>query len=150
MHITIIFGTETGNAEILADDIKAELQAEHTVVARNMNDCELDVFDQDGLLLAVVSTYGDGELPSSAHALYAKLEATRPALEGVRFAIFGLGDSQYKSTFGHGSKHFENMLVSLGAHSVGERSVHDASGGAYAEDQARTWLQQALSSATAD
>ena len=144
MNITIIYGTETGNGELLAEDMQAELQADHTVTVRNMSDCTTAVFEPDTLVLVVVSTYGDGELPASAKTLHAELEERRPSLTGARVAIFGLGDSHYKSTFGRGSERFETLLLDLDARRVGARSVHDASGPDYAEDQMRTWLEQVL------
>jgi MioC protein len=144
MNITIIYGTETGNGELLAEDMQAELQADHTVTVRNMTDCTATVLGPDTLVLVIVSTYGDGELPASAKGFHAALEERRPSLTGARFAIFGLGDSHYKSTFGRGSERFETLLLELGAARVGARSVHDASGPDYAEDQMRTWLEQVL------
>jgi MioC protein len=147
MNITIIYGTETGNGELLAEDVQAELQHAHTVTVRNMADCTEAVFGPDRLVLLIVSTYGDGELPASAKRLYAELEAGQPSLTGARFAIFGLGDRHYKSTFGRGSERFEALLLKLDAARVGSRSVHDASGPDYAEDQMRAWLEQVLGEA---
>jgi MioC protein len=141
MNITLLYGTETGNAEMLAEDIAAELKA-HQVECLNLSDFAVDDFDPSRLYLIVCSTYGDGELPASAKPFASALETARPSLDGVHFSVFGLGDSEYEGTFNHGSKHLAEMLTAHGAVHVGERITHDASGSDMAEDLAYPWAHQ--------
>ncbi|WP_430806924.1 flavodoxin domain-containing protein, partial [Burkholderia multivorans] len=49
------------------------------------------------------STYGDGEVPSSAREFYAQLQEGDVDLTGVRFAVFGMGDASYTKTYSRGS-----------------------------------------------
>lgn len=144
MRIRILYGTETGNTEMLAEDLASELKSEHDHEVTNMEDADPSVFEDDALFLIVSSTYGEGELPASAKDFVAALEAERPDLSGRRFAIFGMGDTQYPETFGFGSRRIEELLVSLGARRVGERVVHDASSGDLPEDKAFEWLRDVL------
>ncbi|EKF18474.1 flavodoxin domain-containing protein [Nitratireductor pacificus] len=144
MNIMLLYGTETGNAEMLAEDIMAELEGEHAVECRNLSDFAPDEFDAGRLHMIVCSTYGDGELPASAQPFAAALKAASPSLSGVHFAIFGLGDSEYEETFNFGSKGLAELLAAHGAKQVGERLTHDASGSDMAEDLAFPWAAQTV------
>ncbi len=66
MNITSLYGTETGNAEMLAEDIAGELESGHEVNVANLSDFDPAGFDQGRFYLMVCSTYGDGELLGSA------------------------------------------------------------------------------------
>ncbi|WP_111357307.1 flavodoxin domain-containing protein, partial [Rhodoplanes elegans] len=144
MTIVILYGTETGNAEMLAEDLADRLSADHHVKVVAMDGAGPSVFDTDALFLIVTSTYGDGELPASAKPFHAALAAARPSLAGKRFAVFGLGDSQYAETFNFGGRTFQELLESLGARAVAPRGLHDASGKELAEDVAGRWLDEVL------
>lgn len=139
MKIMLLYGTETGNAEMLAEDIMAELEGEHEVECRNLSDFDPADFDVGRLHMIVCSTYGDGELPASAQPFAEALKAAAPSLSDIHFAIFGLGDSEYEETFNFGSKGLAELLASYGAVQVGERVTHDASGSDMAEDLAFPW-----------
>jgi len=139
MKIAILYGTETGNAEMLAEDIAAALEDEHEVTVANLADFPPDAFDPGVFHLMVCSTYGDGELPASAKPFGEALEAAAPDLSAIHFAIFGMGDSEYEETFNHGPKRLAEMMVAHGAVQIGERVAHDASGGDMAEDLALPW-----------
>ena len=140
MRITIYFGSETGNTEMLADDLAGVLRRSHEVEVYDMAkaDPAQDVPGRFWLILS--STYGDGELPASAQPFAAKLEAARPDLSGRRYAVFGLGSTEYHETFGAGSGKLDALLASLGAKRIGERHVHDTCGPDLAEDVAAEWL----------
>lgn len=147
MTIIILYGTETGNAEMLADDLSYKLAGAHTVRVLNMDQADISIFDEDALFLIVTSTYGDGELPTSARPFHEQLSSARPDLSGKHFAVFGLGDSKYPDTFNFGGKHFEDLLTSLGARPIATRGMHDASGQELAEDMAERWLNEVLAAA---
>lgn len=149
MNITLLYGTETGNAEMLAEDIMAELEAEHDVECSNLADFAPDAFDAARLYLIVCSTYGDGELPSSARPFAEKIEAAAPDLSGVHFAVFGLGDSEYEETFNNGGKLMAGLLSKHGATQIGEHITHDASGSDMAEDLAFPWAARIVQLAEA-
>lgn len=139
MNITVLYGTETGNAEMLAEDIAAELEADHDATAVNLSDFDPEDFDAGTLYLLVCSTYGDGELPASARPFAEKMEQSAPDLSGVHFGIFGMGDSEYDETFNFGPKRLAELMVARGAVQLGERIAHDASGDDMAEDLALPW-----------
>lgn len=144
MKITILYGTETGNAEMLAEDIQSELEAEHEVECLNLSDMAPGDFDPSRFYLLVCSTYGDGELPASAQPFAAAMAAEAPDLSAIHFAIFGLGDSEYDETFNHGPKQLAELMAARGARQIGARVAHDASGGDMAEDLAFPWAEAVI------
>lgn len=146
MQIVILYGTETGNAEMLAEDIAAHL-SDHDTMVSNLSDFAPDAFERGALYLVVTSTYGDGELPASAKPFEAAMQGARPDLTGVHFAVFGLGDSAYPETFNHGGKRMEEILKSAGATMLGARVTHDASGSDMAEDLALPWADAVVAEA---
>jgi MioC protein len=146
MNIAILYGTETGNAEMLAEDLASHLAAEGATVT-NLSDFDPADFDAGTLWLIVTSTYGDGELPASAKPFGAKMAAGAPDLAGVRFAVFGMGDSAYPETFNFGGKRIEEMLTAAGATMVGARVTHDASGSDMAEDLCFPWAEAVIAAA---
>jgi len=143
MQIEILFGTETGNAEMLAEDIAAHL-SDHDASVTNLADFDPAEFDAGTFYIVVTSTYGDGELPASAKPFAEKMAAQKPELAGIRFAVFGMGDSEYPETFNYGGKRLEELLTGAGATLVGERVTHDASGSDMADDLALPWVEAVL------
>lgn len=144
MKITILYGTETGNAEMLAEDIQAALEGEHEVDCLNLSDMAPADFDAGRFYLMVCSTYGDGELPASAQPFAEAMETSAPNLSDIRFAIFGLGDSEYDETFNHGPKRLADLMQARGAVQIGARVAHDASGDDLAEDVALPWAEAVI------
>ncbi|GAA4664304.1 flavodoxin domain-containing protein [Frondihabitans cladoniiphilus] len=139
----ILYGTESGNAEMVADDLVDEISGDREVEAFDMSDFDLADFDPENYYLVVCSTHGDGELPSSARPFGEALDEEKPDLTGIRYSIFGLGDSSYE-TYSHGSEIIDEKLTALGATRVGEYGRHDASDGSLPNDNALAWLQGVL------
>src|SRR5690625_2362862 len=61
--VTILFGTESGNAEALADEAKKELSRKgFKVSVKDMGDIEPSELEKIENLLVIVSTWGEGEI----------------------------------------------------------------------------------------
>lgn len=147
MKLKILFGTITGNAEYVAQAIQmdcADLADEIEITP--MDGLSIDVFDEDALYLICTSTYGSGDVPDNARALYESLDSQPKGLMHVRYGVIALGDRTYLQTFCFGGKRFDERLQGLGARRLGEVFCHDASTGTLAEEEgtawARQWLQQ--------
>ena len=96
------------------------------------------------------STYGDGEVPSSAREFYAQLQEGDVDLTGVRFAVFGMGDASYTKTYSRGSELLTEALEARGATRVGEYGRHDAGGTVPAGEAACEWAEGVLSNLTTE
>lgn len=144
MNIQVLYGTETGNAEMVADDIVDALSADVSIESSDMSKFSVTDLSPDVFYFIVCSTYGDGELPHSAQPFFEALDREQPNLCGLKFALFGLGDSFYE-TFNRGSEIVAQTLTRLGAKQVGERGVHDASAGQLPGDIAMPWAKAVLS-----
>ena len=141
--VTILVGSMTGNAEFAAEDLQQLLGDEFGCSAQLllMDGLDADVFKRPHVFLICTSTYGEGDVPENAQALYGALCEQRPDLGGLRYAVFGLGDANYRDTFNFGGKRFDNILAALGAVRMAERAQHDAQSGVPAGDLARDWLR---------
>ena len=140
LDLTILVGTMTGTAQLVAQELELRLDDGDTR-ARTvlMDNQDASVFVPGGLFLVCTSTYGQGDVPDNAKALYEDLKAKRPDLSRVRYGVFGLGDRTYAETFNFGGKRFDELLRELGAQRIGERVQHDASSGVLPEEMAQEW-----------
>lgn len=140
VDLTILVGTMTGTAQLVAQELELTLDDEHTrVQTKLMDGLDAGVFDGGGLFLVCTSTYGQGDVPDNAKGLYESLQTRRPDLSGVHYGIIALGDRTYAETFCNGGKRFDAILAELGAHRVGEPMLHDASAGTLPEEVAAEW-----------
>lgn len=143
--VHVLYGTESGNAEMVAEDIAAAFEGQgFATITSEMTDVEVgDLLTMD-VAVFVTSTYGEGGLPESSAPFYDALRTQQPDLSGVRFAAFGLGDSIYE-TFNNAIETIRAALLDLGAEQIGETAKHDAASAAPATDLAQSWAQDLLS-----
>src|SRR3954466_8796951 len=135
MRITILIGTMTGTAQLCAQEMELALGDEQTQIeAVLMDGLDASVFHREGVFLICTSTYGQGDVPDNARALYEDLQRKRPDLSTVSFGVFGLGDRTYAETFNFGGKRFDDIVTELGARRVGERYKWLASSGILPEE----------------
>lgn len=140
--ITVLVGTMTGNAELVAGAVRDVLAgAGHAAEILPMDNLRPDVFERQGIFLICTSTYGQGDVPDNARDLYEALQTQKPDLGAVRYGVIGLGDSTYQDTYNNGGKLFDTLLTELGATRIGTRMEHNASGGTFAEDDAVEWAK---------
>lgn len=114
MAITLLFGTETGNAEECAEELNDAIEAlgiPSRVV--DMEDYAFDQLTQEQMLVIITSTYGNGDPPANAEDLLEHLNEQRPPLPGTPFAVCGLGDRTY-ARFCQCGKDFDKVLEDLG------------------------------------
>ncbi len=140
LDLTILVGTMTGTAQLVAQELELSLEDDGTRVrTRLMDGLDASAFEGGGLFLICTSTYGQGDVPDNAKALYAALQADRPDLSKVRYGVIALGDRTYAETFCNGGKRFDAILTELGATRIGEVMLHDASAGTLPEEVASEW-----------
>src|SRR5271165_7583030 len=141
LSLTILVGTMTGTAEMVAQEVQTVLEAAgHAVTIRMMDDLDAGIFEAGGTFLICTSTYGQGDVPDNAQEFFASLERERPDLSSVYYGLIALGDLTYKDTFCEGGIRFDTLLTELGARRIGEILKHDASSGTLPEEVAAQWI----------
>ncbi|MFM5464774.1 assimilatory sulfite reductase (NADPH) flavoprotein subunit [Aeromonas simiae] len=144
--LTILYGSQTGNAKGVADSLR-KLAADKglPVSVTAMSDYKPKQLKKESHLLVVVSTYGEGEPPESAVDLHEQLKKGKLGkLDGLKFAVLGLGDSSYEF-FCQTAKDFDTFLAKAG----GERVVESALLDVDYQAAAASWGEQALTSLAA-
>ena len=158
MKLKILVGTMTSTADYVAQAIQmdcADLVEDIEVQLMDALDCSIFSADhaKAALYLICSSTYGSGDVPDNARALYESLSSNPQFLGHVRYGVIALGDRTYLQTFCFGGKKFDERLQDLGAQRIGEVWCHDASSGTMPESEGaewcRQWLKLALQSETA-
>lgn len=139
--LRILYGTQTGNAEGVANDAAAAAKLQgFDVKVSGLDEIELDEFAGLKYVLIVTSTYGEGEMPDNAELFWEALSAnTAPRLEGVSYGVLALGDTSYDE-FCQAGKLFDIRLEQLGATRVVTRTDCDVEYEAHAAE----WIQGAL------
>ncbi|MEM7563754.1 MAG: flavodoxin domain-containing protein [Pseudomonadota bacterium] len=141
MKIEFLFGTESGTAEIVCEDLEVATKGRAETSIQSLEDIDPESLSGDVFYVVSCSTYGSGDIPATAQEFYEKLTTDKPDLSHVRFAIFGLGDRTFYGTFCEGSEKIMNALKDCGATQVGERGISDAATGAFPEEDAVVWIE---------
>lgn len=150
MNTVVLYGTESGNSELIAQDLADKLNADgHSAEVFDLQDFEPESLTPENFYLVVCSTHGDGELPNTAIDFHEKFTAFSGDLTGVKYAMFGLGDSFYEETYSQGSEHLDRRFTELGATRIGEYGRHDASSWDLPSDVALDWLPTVIEAAEA-
>jgi MioC protein len=150
MKLKILVGTMTSTADYVAQSIQmdcTDLVAD--IEVHLMDGLDISVFDEDALYLICSSTYGAGDVPDNARALYESLDSQPRDLSHVRYGVIALGDRTYLQTFCQGGKKFDERLQGLGAVRIGEVWCHDASEGTMPETEGTAWCREWLAEALA-
>ena len=139
--LTILYGSQTGNAKGVANQLKAAAEAKGLAVKLvNMADYKPAQLKKEKFIAIAVSTYGEGEPPEDAENLHAFLASKKaPKLDGVKVAVIGLGDSSYEF-FCQTAIDFEERFKALGAETVVARADLDVD----YEDQSTAWIGGAV------
>ncbi|MGW7900561.1 assimilatory sulfite reductase (NADPH) flavoprotein subunit [Staphylococcus shinii] len=141
IDINILYGTETGNAEEIAETFEGKLK-EHNFNALlwDMDDFPKETLADVEHLFIICSTQGVGEPPINALDLYDYLHSDEaPQLDTVNFAVLALGDQDFPD-FCQAGKDFDHVLGELGANRVADRVDCDFD----FEETAEQWITNML------
>ncbi|MDX5408342.1 MAG: assimilatory sulfite reductase (NADPH) flavoprotein subunit [Chromatiaceae bacterium] len=139
--LTILFGSQTGNARHVAEAFGKQAQAKG-IVAKviDMAEYKTTQLKSEQYLVIVTSTYGEGEPPENAMGLHNFLFSKKaPKLNGLKYAVLGLGDTSYEF-FCKTAQDFDQRLAELGATSVQARADLDVD----YQAQADSWSNEVI------
>ena len=140
--ILVLYGTESGNSETLADrTVKEAKKRGFQAVMKNMSDIAPGELAKAANLLVIVSTWGDGDPPETAVPFYKEFMTGDLALANVRFSVCALGDTSYEK-FCQIGKDIDVRLEKLGATRIAPRADCDVD----YEDTYAQWLASTLGS----
>lgn len=144
--VTVLYGSQTGNARRIATELAEQLRARGTGVRLFGADAyPKPALKEERCLFVVVSTQGDGDPPDHARDLLEYLNGRRaPRLESLSYAVLALGDSSYPHFCVIGSQ-VDARLDSLG----GKRLLSLATADVDVETVSEPWMAQALEKAEA-
>lgn len=122
VSLTIIYGSQTGNAKGIATAYQAKVsEAGISAKVVSMADYKPRQIKNETHVAIVVSTHGEGEAPDDAVELHEFLGSKKaPKLPNLKYAVLGLGDTSYEF-FCQTAKDFDTRLATLGATAIVER-----------------------------
>ncbi|WYZ45321.1 hypothetical protein EsH8_VIII_000637 [Colletotrichum jinshuiense] len=130
----ILYGSETGNSQDIAEEIGRNAQRLHfKTKVDEMNGVQLSMLLQYSLVVFVISTTGQGDMPRNSVAFWKSLLRKKlppRCLGAVKFTTFGLGDSMYIK-FNWAARKLHKRLGQLGAvefYPRGEADEQDSDG----------------------
>ncbi|KAJ3095875.1 hypothetical protein HDU97_006451 [Phlyctochytrium planicorne] len=131
--VLILYGSDGGNAAAYAKRLGAEARQRGLKPKVSvMDELTLDQLAKHTYVLFVVSTAGQGEFPGNSREMWKSLQGWKEgdvSLEGVRFGVFGMGDSHYwplpedKHYFVKSGRDLDARLGAVGAQRIVEFGI---------------------------
>lgn len=135
--MTILYGSQTGNSQGLAEKYASALKAQNVdVTISSLGKFKATNLKKITNLLLIVSTHGEGDPPDQAIQFYEFLHSKRaPKLEHLHYSVLALGDSSYEF-FCKTGKDFDEQFAKLGATRIVPRTDCDVD----YDDAAAQWF----------
>ena len=118
-NLTILYGTETGNSQELAEKLAGKASFKNiNAKAVSMYDYNVNDLAGEDNVAIIVSTHGEGEVPEMAKKFYEYITGNQATtLENVSYSVLALGDKTYKHFCKSGEDIYRGMK-DMGAFSV--------------------------------
>ena len=140
-ELMILYGTETGNSELLAIDA-ASVAREHGFepIVKGMESTDVDELGSVRRLLIFCSTWGDVDQPDNAQELFDQVSGCENGtLAGLNYGVLALGDTAF-DLFCESGKEWDAILEAKGANRLVDRMDCDTD----YEDDAAYWTEESL------
>jgi len=147
LELNIVYATQKGTAKKFAAQFYSEAQKHPGIkpILSNVKDFDFDELHNTKYIVFVVSTYTDGEATDDAKAFYQLLEDTaadhrvpKSFMSGVRYAIFGCGNSVYGSNFNKVARQIDEYMGGLSAKRIWPTGMGDYDSGEM-DQQFKKW-----------
>ena len=113
MILDIIYATQTGNAEEVAQNLSKQASEQGFIVNLNeMNYHNIDTFRQLRNVAIITSTYGEGEVPEMGVEFWNELRSSKVEMKNLKYGLIALGDKSHEIFCGAGraiSKKLEEL-----------------------------------------
>jgi sulfite reductase (NADPH) flavoprotein alpha-component len=138
-ELLILYGTETGNSELLAMDAqRLGKEAGFDSSIFPMDEIDASKMQEHKHCLLICSTWGDGEQPDNAQDLYDEVSELDPAaFSGIKYAVLALGDTAF-DLFCEAGIQWDDVMESKGAYRLHERIDCDTDYDDYCEE----WIEE--------
>ena len=135
--INILYGSQTGNSESVANDAAASAKAHGLKpVVQSMDEIDAAALTAMEYVLIITSTYGEGEMPDNAQMLWEAITSdSAPQLPQMKFSVLALGDTSYDQ-FCQAGIDWDSRLQALGAERLYDRVDCDVD----FEEPAENWI----------
>ncbi|KAJ2307992.1 Sulfite reductase [NADPH] subunit beta, partial [Coemansia sp. RSA 2705] len=149
--LLVLFASDGGNAEDAARRVARGARRRGMAVrCMGMDEFDVDELAFEPTVVAVVSTAGQGEVPTNGREFVKALMGASANLSETRYAVFGLGDSHYWPRaedalfYNKPARDIDRRLAELGAARVAELGLgddQDADGweAGFADFEQRLW-----------
>lgn len=137
--LLVLYGSNMGTAEQAARRMLEEGQLHGYDATIGTLDEYVDRLPTQGLVLIATASY-NGTPPDNAGAFCEWLTATSGSLDGVRFAVFGLGNRDWATTYQRIPRMLDEALAEAGAQRLLPPGEADAAGDFYG--QVDHWFAQ--------
>jgi flavodoxin len=124
-NIGIFVGSVYGNAQHVADEVKAELVTSG-LRCQVYDDPSIKDFQQSSSVIFISSTTGMGDIPPNLEFFIQDLRDHMPLMENKPFAVAGLGDSSYGETFCGAGNQIFSLLTELQGNPIADLLEVDA------------------------
>ena len=139
-QIEILVGSTLGGTEYVAEAAQALLEEAFfdtdMHLEPDLNELSLQ---EEQIWLICLSTHGAGDYPENFKDFMEQLQQVNAPLDDVRYAIVGVGDSNY-DTFCEAAKNLDYILEEMGATRIGDRLEIDVVECAMPEDRMADWI----------
>ena len=141
-NMTLVFGSQSGRTEAIAQEIAQTLSSKGIPVSLiDGAKYTLEALKQTQCLLLITSTFGKGDAPDNIARFFAQLKsAPKSCAAHLSYSVLAIGDRQFPN-FCKAGKDFDTRLSELGARCMGDLVTCEA--GEQAVQQG--WLTAAIS-----
>jgi len=140
-ELHILFGSQSGNSEGLAEKWKKEAPKYGlSPTVHDMDGFDIKSMSSMSRVMIVCSTWGEGEMPDNAEELYESAVEAGKILTNTNFSVCALGDTGY-DLFCQSGKDWDKTLQDMGGARIHDRVDCDVD----FEDPAEQWMNGTMS-----